>query len=339
MIFRAIMAFTFLVFLAFTGCDDEEDANVPMVQGTIKDANGVGISGAELHFIYEIDSSSVSVINSPPQQRTPSFALDGAVLEFWDVVPSDRAVWVLWDTASEINCEYFKILRNNELRGTYPAWGDSSGHIYSYLDDCRNGVTYTYALESVDNDGAHQLLFSDTVTPRAEYGTRLNQNYPNPVQDSTSILVHATDTVFVALKVYRTDETEIATLLNGAIPAGDCIVCFNAESLTNGFYEYRLEAGNIYSDQRILLKNTEDVEALRLVPGITSTTNNGQFEFNLSAGDSVAVTYDMYYPYSLTKPLQRAKIVALAEGYEPADTTISLSRGMHHILTFVLAMQ
>jgi hypothetical protein len=349
MIFRAIMALTFIAFMLMAAsCDndstpaDNNPADV-MIQGVVTDANGIGLEGVALRIIYEIDTSSVSPAESPLTIRRSSAVLDSVELSSFELIPGDNEVMVFWSTASETNCDRFEILRDGAVIVHILASNSATGQHYAYTDqNVYNDTTYTYELVSADLDGGRQILASGTAIPHSWYGLPteyvLYQNYPNPVQNLTHINIALPESDVVTLKIYRTDGTEAAILISGTLPTGYFEANFNAAALANGFYEYRMTAGTSFSAHRTMLKNTTDFTALLSAPGNADSDNNGHFEFDMSTGDSTAL-YDTSDRYLGSILLQRATIVALAPGYEPADTTILLSESMNHTLTFVLNAQ
>ena len=70
----------------------------------------------------------------------------------------------------------------------------------------------------------------------------LHFNYPNPFNPSTAINYDLPFDSKVILKVYDITGTEIATLIDGVIPAGYCSAVFNGENFASGIYFYKLTA-------------------------------------------------------------------------------------------------
>ncbi len=81
----------------------------------------------------------------------------------------------------------------------------------------------------------------------------LSQNYPNPFNPSTQISFSLPQQSTVQLKVYNTLGQLVATLVNGALPAGLHSVTFDARNLASGMYIYRLSAGNFTSVKKMML--------------------------------------------------------------------------------------
>ena len=84
---------------------------------------------------------------------------------------------------------------------------------------------------------------------------KLNQNFPNPFNPSTSIQFAIGSGQFVTLKVYDVLGNEVASLVNEEKPAGNYEVDFSAAGLASGIYFYQLQAGSfIETKQMILLR-------------------------------------------------------------------------------------
>jgi hypothetical protein len=73
---------------------------------------------------------------------------------------------------------------------------------------------------------------------------KLQQNFPNPFNPSTSIQYAISSRHFVSLKVYDVLGNEVATLVNEEKPVGSYKVDFNGASLPSGIYFYQLRAGD-----------------------------------------------------------------------------------------------
>jgi hypothetical protein len=85
---------------------------------------------------------------------------------------------------------------------------------------------------------------------------RLQQNYPNPFNPSTTIdfsVPSAAGGSHVTLTVYDLLGREVASLVNGDLPAGLYSAQFNGTNLASGTYLYRLDAGGRTSVKRMML--------------------------------------------------------------------------------------
>ena len=79
----------------------------------------------------------------------------------------------------------------------------------------------------------------------------LRQNYPNPFNPSTEIRFELPQPSTVHLAVYDLTGREVATLVDGVLPAGKHEVAWQAEDRPSGVYLYRLTAGS-FSDTRAM---------------------------------------------------------------------------------------
>ena len=77
------------------------------------------------------------------------------------------------------------------------------------------------------------------------YDFKLSQNYPNPFNPSTVISYQLPWNSRVSLKVFDILGREVATLVDGFENEGVHQVRFDANSLTNGIYFYRIETDNV----------------------------------------------------------------------------------------------
>ena len=81
----------------------------------------------------------------------------------------------------------------------------------------------------------------------------LSQNYPNPFNPSTKISFSIKKAGFVKLKVYNLLGQQINTLVNETLNNGTYERTFNASGLPSGIYFYKLEAGNTFLVNKMVL--------------------------------------------------------------------------------------
>jgi hypothetical protein len=77
----------------------------------------------------------------------------------------------------------------------------------------------------------------------AAYTFQLSQNYPNPFNPRTVVGWQLAAAGSVKLRVYDLLGREVATLIDGVMPAGEHTVTFDATRIASGMYIYRLQAG------------------------------------------------------------------------------------------------
>ena len=83
-----------------------------------------------------------------------------------------------------------------------------------------------------------------------EYG--LLQNYPNPFNPSTTISFSIPINSFVSLKVFDSIGSEVATIVNGELSAGNYTRQWNPTHIPSGVYFYRLQAGKFTITKKLV---------------------------------------------------------------------------------------
>ena len=84
-------------------------------------------------------------------------------------------------------------------------------------------------------------------------GFTLNENYPNPFNQTTSISYRIKDAGFVSLKVYDALGNEVATLVNSEQAGGLHKIGFNAAGLAEGVYYYTLTSDNLVKTNKMVV--------------------------------------------------------------------------------------
>ncbi|MDD3094994.1 MAG: alpha-amylase family glycosyl hydrolase [Candidatus Neomarinimicrobiota bacterium] len=89
----------------------------------------------------------------------------------------------------------------------------------------------------------------ESILPRS---FALKQNYPNPFNPQTRICYTLTADNPVDLSIYDLQGRKLRTLVSSYQPAGEYEVIFDAESLSNGVYLYRLKSGRHTETRKML---------------------------------------------------------------------------------------
>jgi hypothetical protein len=82
---------------------------------------------------------------------------------------------------------------------------------------------------------------------------KLERNYPNPFNPSTTISFSLPTSGFVNLKIYDLSGREAATLVSGPMPAGKHSILWNATGMPSGVYCCRLQAGSLNETMKMIL--------------------------------------------------------------------------------------
>ena len=81
----------------------------------------------------------------------------------------------------------------------------------------------------------------------------LSQNYPNPFNPSTTIKFSLPTAGLATLVVYDVLGGEVTSLVNEEKPAGYYEIKFDASSLANGVYFFRLNANDFVETKKMIL--------------------------------------------------------------------------------------
>jgi len=91
----------------------------------------------------------------------------------------------------------------------------------------------------------------DEATGNIDY--HLEQNYPNPFKNLTTIKFSIPESQFVTLKVFNMLGSEIVTLVKDELSNGVYEVSFDGSNLSKGTYFYCLQAGNYTESRKLVL--------------------------------------------------------------------------------------
>ncbi len=82
---------------------------------------------------------------------------------------------------------------------------------------------------------------------------KLEQNFPNPFNPSTSIKYAVPEKSHVLIKIYNIVGEEVVLLADEEKDRGWYTISFNAPRLASGIYIYRMQAGNFISTRKMML--------------------------------------------------------------------------------------
>jgi len=117
---------------------------------------------------------------------------------------------------------------------------------YVYVTEKIDGLT-VYSNDLVTSVEGDESFIPENIT--------LHQNFPNPFNPTTNILIELKENSFVTLEVFNSLGQKVAVLLNNQLSAGSTNVVFDASSLSTGVYMYRLNAnGFVLGKKMILIK-------------------------------------------------------------------------------------
>ena len=101
--------------------------------------------------------------------------------------------------------------------------------------------------------------WADIPTDVEDYGLKpltgltLFQNFPNPFDRNTLITYHLKNASQVSLSVFSLDGQLVSQLIDGRQQKGEHKVNFNAESITEGVYFYKLEIEGLTEVRKMIV--------------------------------------------------------------------------------------
>ncbi|MFN0158125.1 MAG: S8 family serine peptidase, partial [Bacteroidota bacterium] len=107
----------------------------------------------------------------------------------------------------------------------------------------------------INTSAAIDYLDANSVgeNPIAPQTFRLRQNYPNPFNPVTQIGFDLPEASLAAITVYDILGQEVATIARGYFEAGYHSIPFDATALASGVYLYRLAAGTLVQDKKMVV--------------------------------------------------------------------------------------
>lgn len=135
---------------------------------------------------------------------------------------------------SEFHEDFFIIL-NLAVGGNWPGYPNSTTTFPQYLEVDYIRV-YQDSPTEVDDEGSIPIEYE------------LKQNYPNPFNPSTTINFSLPEDSFVTLKIFNAVGSELSTLINGQINAGQHETFFNAENISSQILFFQLTAKSASND-------------------------------------------------------------------------------------------
>jgi hypothetical protein len=137
-------------------------------------------------------------------------------------------------------------------------WDQDRAHIIPYFRSSTAVLTATPSTFSyIDIPVTGSANFVTSVQgPLAPVPTAvtLHPNFPNPFNPTTTIRFDLASAQQVRLEVYSVTGQQVATLVDGVMPAGTHVIPFEARNLATGMYVYRLvtETGHLQRSMILL---------------------------------------------------------------------------------------
>ncbi|MEW6006003.1 MAG: alpha/beta hydrolase fold domain-containing protein [Stygiobacter sp.] len=193
---------------SFDHCSPASPA-VLLIGGAIKDNLAKAIAASPITYVSRDDPPFLIMHGT-----------DDMIVPFHQSVELDSAL-----RAAGVNVQFHPIANTGHGGGGFTA--DSTRRKVSEFFD-RHLKTSTTPVNDQDEN---------TIA----YGFQLEQNYPNPFNPTTTIRFSIQKSEHITLKVFDVLGSEITTLVNGEMAAGEHSVVFDAKNLASGIYFYQLK--------------------------------------------------------------------------------------------------
>jgi hypothetical protein len=108
-------------------------------------------------------------------------------------------------------------------------------------------------LSSFSNEVSIVVTSAESGSAQIPAKYELRQNFPNPVNPTTTISFDIPTRSIVSLKIFDMLGREVSTLVYGEMQAGRYTRQWNAANLASGVYFYRLSAGSFVQTKKLLL--------------------------------------------------------------------------------------
>ncbi len=208
---------------------------------TLNDINSIN-NGEKYFFVNFLGKNSFSDLSSTSLIDQMLFKKDGAVAGF-------NTVGMVF------------ALEGSDLIGDYIKYLYSTPHLTlgEVVDLVLNNSSYSQKIQyNIFGDPSIKLKYdiSAGVNPHVSLMPKqykLEHNYPNPFNPSTTIGFNIPMDDIVQLKVYDVLGNLVSTLVNGPVKAGRHEIKFNGKDLSSGIYFYSLKATNFQQTYKMVL--------------------------------------------------------------------------------------
>jgi len=222
------------VVVSNTPNDGFEDIIVPNIASTQARIRVEAVGNV----FFDISNVNFTITEDPvPVELTAFFALsfeDGIMLK--------------WTIASETNNAGFSVERSsNNTDFNEIAFVEGNGTTteikdYSYFDKISESGVYYYRLKQVDFNGSFNYSNNVQIEINAPKVFILSQNYPNPFNPSTIISFSLPVDSRVKIDLFNTLGEKVDVIVDSDLSIGHHEINFDASSLTNGVYYYKINA-------------------------------------------------------------------------------------------------
>jgi len=212
--------------------------------GEIRNAEAANLSSSRRDAGIQPTRNSIEVMSKDQELRALRGLESYNIYRFPAMYQSDPEQWDL--VASEVTDSLY-------TDSTWPALNEGNYRFAVkavYTNGLESVASFSNLIEKTTGAGA-----DDLVVPAV---TRMNNNYPNPFNPSTTISFSLKENAEVTLKVYNIKGELVNTLVNETMDAGRHQIIWEGEDkysrpCASGVYFYKMKAGHYSSTKKMIL--------------------------------------------------------------------------------------
>ena len=177
-------------------------------------------------------------------------------------IEDNRSIQLKWDAVNlaqsyRVNRSYSSAEDNQQINTSYPDIDSLEYFDYDLLPN----ITYSYTVQALLNGIYHERSVVATITTGIlDYPNnyKLDQNFPNPFNPTTSINYDLSNDSYVTLDIYNISGEHINSLVDETQAKGSKIVQWNGvnkkgEKVNSGIYFYKLQANDFTKTKKMIL--------------------------------------------------------------------------------------
>ncbi|MFC1785866.1 GDSL-type esterase/lipase family protein [Candidatus Neomarinimicrobiota bacterium] len=177
-------------------------------------------------------------------------------------IEDNRCIQLKWDAVNlaqsyRVNRSYYSAEDNQQINMSYPDIDSLEYFDYDLLPS----ITYSYTVQALLNGIYHERSVAATITTGIlDYPSnyKLDQNFPNPFNPTTSINYDLSNDSYVTLDIYNISGEHINSLVDETQAKGSKIVQWNGvnkkgEKVNSGIYFYKLQANDFTKTKKMVL--------------------------------------------------------------------------------------
>lgn len=219
-----------------------------VTNGYIRSSSDAGVTWTGATAFGNVNSTFVSyvTVSSDSNRANGGYIAVGYQLGIGDTIVVQKRTRTTVES-SEVKVNEF---RSSPFNSPVVCVYNHNGNNYPALAYTGLGAANSTSNVYFDSEN---LVSSITNTSTIAEDYKLEQNFPNPFNPTTTISFSIPSSSFVKLSVFDIAGREVSTLLNEKLSAGSFEYNFNASELPSGVYFYKLSTNEFSEVKRMML--------------------------------------------------------------------------------------